>query len=93
MSVSASISSQPVTAVVSGGTVSASVPTAMAVQAAVAGGVGPQGPTGPKGDAAGTLDQLDDVQLASPADGQVVRYDAQSSQWTNQPLVINGGNF
>lgn len=90
MSVSASISSQPVTAVVSGGTVSASVPTAMAVQAAVAGGVGPQGP---KGDAAGTLDQLDDVQLASPADGQVVRYDAQSSQWTNQPLVINGGNF
>lgn len=90
MSVSASISSQPVTATVSGDTVAASVPAAAAVQAAVTGGIGPQGPSGVSG---GLFDELSDVAVSQPGDGQVVRYDAQSSQWTNQQLVINGGNF
>lgn len=90
MSVDATVTTQPITASVSGGTVSASVPSAGAVTATVSGGVGPQGPAGNSGN----LGDLQDVQLNSLAAGDVLRRDG--SKWKNYPesnLVIDGGNW
>ena len=90
MTIQASVTTQQITAAVSGGTVAASVPAAAAVQAAVTGGLGPQGPAGTDG---GLIDGLADVEVAAAADGQILRYDAQAGQWKNQAAEINGGNF
>ena len=90
MTIQASVTTQQITAAVSGGTVAASVPAAAAVQTAVTGGLGPQGPAGSDG---GLIDDLADVQVAAASDSQVLRYDAQAGQWKNQTLTVNGGNF
>lgn len=90
MSVSATITTQPVTASVSGSTVAASVPAPAAVQASVSGGVGPQGPAGPAG--SNTLSALTDVSVSGTANGDLLRYDG-SSWRNNQADVIDGGNW
>jgi hypothetical protein len=90
MTIQASVTTQQITAAVSGGTVAASVPAAASVQAAITGGIGPQGPAGTDG---GLIDGLADVEVAAAADGQILRYDAQAAQWKNQTAQINGGNF
>lgn len=91
MSVSATVVVSPITATVSGDTVSASVPAAGGVSATVTGGTGPQGPPGAAG---GVLNDLLDVQVSSPADGDLLRY--SSSRWTNtnqNDVIFDEGNF
>jgi hypothetical protein len=89
VSITATITTQPISSSVSGSTVAASVPTTT-VQAS-AGGVGPQGPQGPPGNT--QLSDLTDVFVSSPASGDVLRY--SDSAWRNRPeiLLIDGGNF
>lgn len=89
MSVEATVTSQPITASVSGGTVAASVPAAAAVSASVSGGVGPQGPAGNSGN----LGDLQDVQLVGLATGDVLRRDG--SKWKNyqDAALVDGGNY
>lgn len=89
MSITATITTQPITSSVSGSTVAASVPTT-SVQAS-AGGVGPQGPPGPAGSNA--LANLTDVSVSNVAAGDILRY--SDSAWRNRPehLLIDGGNF
>lgn len=50
---------------------------------AATGPAGPAGPTGPAGPA-GPLDILTDTTIATPADNQVLMYEASSSQWKNK---------
>lgn len=38
------------------------------------------------------LDQLEDVTVAAPADGEVLSYDAATSKWTNQPPAGGSGH-
>lgn len=89
MSVEITITSQPITASVSGGTVAASVPAAAAASATVSGGVGPQGPAGN----AGNLADLLDVQITSASTGDLLRRD--SGKWKNTPesQILDGGNW
>lgn len=90
--ISASVTSQPISASVSSGSISASVPGASPVAATVAGGVGPVGPAGPPGSNA--LSNLNDVEIASPSNGDLLRY--SNSKWRNyseQSLVLDGENF
>lgn len=94
MSVHATVSSQPITASVSGDRVAASVPAASAVQASVAGGVGPQGPAGPVGPAgSNALAALADVAIDAAATGDVLRY--SNGKWRDFPeaTLIDGGNY
>ena len=100
MSISATVTSQPIAATVSpGGTVSASVSSATAA-ASVTGGLGPQGPVGPQGPqgpagpGVSTLGDLSDVVAPSPAAGDVLRY--ASNKWRSYPetdLTLDGGNW
>jgi len=59
--------------------------------------VGPVGPPGPKGDtgdvSAFSVGQLQDVQLTSPTDGDILIFN--SSKFRNRPSVelVDGGNF
>jgi hypothetical protein len=90
VSISASVTAQPITASVSGGAISASVSSTV-VTASASGGVGPQGD---KGDAAGLLTQLTDTAISSVADGDVLRY--SSSKWRNYAesnITFDAGNF
>lgn len=93
MSITASVSSSPITARVSGSSISASVGSSP-VRASASGGVGPQGPQGVAGDASAvSIAAASDVQLASLADGDVLRY--SSSKWRNyaEKQLTDGGNF
>jgi len=55
--------------------------------------IGPAGPTGPSGiTTAGALDDLTDVLIVSPADGDLVKYSAGLGVWTNSNK-LDGGNF
>lgn len=46
--------------------------------------------TGPGGGGgASTLTNLDDVNISSPSDGQVLRYDNASSKWVNADTDIS----
>lgn len=83
----ASVTSQPITATVSGSTVSASV-TSLSSSVAASGGVGPQGPPGTNG---GPIEQLSNVEIVSAQAGQVLQYD--DGKWKNKPMGVNGGNF
>lgn len=90
MSISASVTAQPITATVSGtDTIAASVGSTV-ISASASGGIGPQGSSG---DAAGLLSQLTDTQISGPAEGDVLRY--SSSKWRNYPEanILDGGNF
>jgi hypothetical protein len=85
--ISASVTSQPITATVSGGTVSASV-TSSSSSVTIAGGVGPQGPAGTNG---GPLEQLSNVQITSAQPGDVLQYGG-ANKWQNNP-IIDGGSW
>ena len=56
------------------------------------GPIGPTGATGPSGTSNGPLDDLTDVLIISPADGDLVKYVASLSTWTNSNK-LDGGNF
>lgn len=88
--ITASVTSQPITATASGGGITASVGSST-ITASAGGGVGPQGPAGTSG---ASLDDLVDVDLASVATGDLLRYG--SGKWRNYPesnVVIDGQNF
>jgi hypothetical protein len=90
MSISASVTAQPITANVSGGIISANVGSSP-ITASASGGIGPQGASGAAG---GLLEQLQDVLISSVADGDVLRY--SSSKWRNFPetnMTFDAGNF
>jgi hypothetical protein len=90
VSITATVTSQPITANVSGGSISANVGSSL-VTASASGGIGPQGASGAAG---GLLEQLQDVLMASVADGDVLRY--SSSKWRNFPetnMTFDAGNF
>jgi len=58
-------------------------------QAAGGGGGGSSGSSGTSGvSGAGTLDDLTDVEITSPQDGDILVYDSTSNMWINQ---INTG--
>lgn len=91
---SVTVTTQPVQATVSGGTVTATVPTATAATASVTGGVGPVGPQGPQGIPGNALSAASDVVLANVSDGDLLRY--SSSKWRNHAetsLILDGENF
>jgi hypothetical protein len=85
----ASVQSPTISASVSGGTISATV-GASTISASAGGGIGPQGPSGAAG---GVLDDLADVTLASPSNGDLLRY--ASGAWRNYPEtnLTDGGHF
>jgi hypothetical protein len=89
--ITASVSSQPITATVTAsGSISASVGSSV-VTANAGGGIGPQGPSGTDG---GSLEQLANVQIVSAQNGDLLRY--SNSKWRNYPegdIVIDGQNF
>ena len=89
MSISASVTAQPITATVTESGISANVSSTV-ITASASGGVGPQGD---KGDAAGLLSQLTDTAISSVAEGDVLRY--SSNKWRNYPdtSITDGGNF
>lgn len=88
-SVSATVTSQPITATVTGSTVSAAV-TSSSSSVSASGGVGPQGPAGTSG---GPLEQLSNVQITSAQPGDVLRF--SNSKWRNSPEtdIVDGGNW
>ena len=88
-SISAAVASQPITATVSGSTVSAAV-TSSSSSVSIAGGVGPQGPAGTSG---GPIEQLSNVQITSAQPGDVLRF--SDSKWRNSPEtdIVDGGNW
>ena len=88
--ITASVSSQPITATVNAsGSISASVGSSV-VTANAGGGIGPQGASGAAG---GPLEQLSNVQIVSAQSGDLLRY--SSNKWTNvnETQVTDGGNF
>lgn len=58
----------------------------------IIGPVGPAGPTGPSGTSNGPLDDLTDVLIVSPGDGDVLKYSSGLAVWTNTNK-LDGGNF
>lgn len=92
--ITASVSSQPITATVNAsGSISASVGSSV-VEASAGGGIGPQGPQGVIGPPGNALSDASDVQLSGVAEGDVLRY--SNSKWRNYPegdIVIDGQNF
>ena len=56
------------------------------------GPVGPVGPQGPSGTSNGPLDDLTDVLIVSPSDGDVLKYSSGLAVWTNTNK-LDGGNF
>ena len=56
------------------------------------GAIGPAGPTGPSGSSSGPLDDLTDVLIISPADGDLLKYNSGLLTWTNSNK-LDGGNF
>lgn len=87
------VSTQPVSATVSGNTVVARVPAATAGTATVTGSGGPAGVAGPQGPPGNALSQAGDVELTAVADGDVIRY--SSNKWRNYPEanLVDGGNW
>jgi len=92
--ITASVSSQPITATVAAsGSISASVGSSV-VEASAGAGIGPQGPQGVIGPPGNALSGASDVQLSGVAEGDVLRY--SNSKWRNYPegdIVIDGQNF
>jgi hypothetical protein len=92
MSISASVTSQPITASAIGGSITASVGSSTVV-ATAGGGVGPQGPAGAAGTAGAGLGDLTNVELSGVADGDLLRYSSAKWRNVNQAVVTDGGNF
>lgn len=89
--ITASVTSQPITASAGGGGITATVGSST-VSAAASGGIGPQGPQGNLG--AGLAD-LTDVDVSAVAEGDLLRY-GNAGKWQNFPeanVVIDGANF
>lgn len=86
MSIAASVTSQTITASVSGATIAASVASS-AVTATASGGIGPPGA------AVSTLGDLADVQITNTQTGDVLR--RAGGVWTNYPELdlLDGGNI
>ena len=57
---------------------------------AIVGATGPTGPTGPAGGGAEDLDELTDVALTNPQDGDILVYNASTSSWVNLHVVDGG---
>jgi len=57
------------------------------------GGLGATGATGPQGatGSVGALDDLTDVTITTPSDGQVLTYDDDTSTWVNEDATGGGG--
>jgi len=87
--ISVNTTSQPITATVSGGAVSASV-TSSSSAVTIAGGVGPQGPQGVAGTPA-ALDQVPGVTITNAQAGDVLQYGG-SNKWQNNS-ILDGGNW
>lgn len=58
----------------------------------IVGPVGPVGPQGPSGTSNGPLDDLTDVLIVSPGEGDVLKYSSGLAVWTNTNK-LDGGNF
>lgn len=89
--ITATVTSQPITATASGGGITASVGSST-ITASAGGGIGPQGPAGTAG--AG-LGDLTDVDLAAVAEGDLLRHGGDG-KWRNFPesnVPIDGANF
>ena len=56
------------------------------------GPVGPVGPQGQSGTSNGPLDDLTDVLIVSPSEGDVLKYSSGLAVWTNTNK-LDGGNF
>lgn len=92
--ITATVTSQPITAAASGGGISATVGSST-ITASASGGIGPQGPAGPQGNPGAGLADLTDVDLAGVAEGDLLRY-GNGGKWQNFPeanVVIDGANF
>jgi hypothetical protein len=93
--ITASVSSQPITATVdASGSISASVGSSV-VEASAGGGIGPQGPQGVIGPPGNALSAASDVQLSNVAEGDLLRY-GSGGKWQNYPerdVVVDAGNF
>lgn len=93
--ITASVSSQPITATVAdSGSISASVGSSV-VEATAGGGIGPQGPQGVIGPPGNALSAASDVQLSGVAEGDLLRY-GSGGKWQNYPerdVVVDAGNF
>jgi len=85
--ISATVTSQPISATVTAAGVSVAVASSSSTVSA-GGGVGPQGPAGTSG---GPLEQLSNVQIVSAQPGDVLQYGG-SSKWQNNP-ILDGGNW
>jgi hypothetical protein len=88
--ITATVSSQPITASVSGsGNISASVGSS-SITASAGGGIGPQGPAGSAGSALG---DLAGVTLTSVQEGDLLQY--SSGKWSNNAVnsIVDFGNF
>ena len=93
MSITASVSGNPITASVTEDGASVAV-SPVAISATVLAGIGPQGPAGVGGEVgSSTLAGLTDVQITSAAEGDVLRYNG--SKWADHSelLLTDGGNF
>lgn len=86
---SVSVTSQPISAIVTSSGVSATVASTSSTVSA-GGGVGPQGPAGTSG---GPIEQLSNVQIASVQAGDVLRF--SNAKWRNSPEtdIVDGGNW
>ena len=93
MSITASVSGNPITATVTEDGASVAV-SPVAISATVLAGIGPQGPSGVGGDVgSATLAGLTDVEITSADEGDVLRYNG--SKWADYAEInlTDGGNF
>ena len=57
---------------------------------AIVGATGPTGPTGPTGGGATVLNDLTDVVITNPQDGDILVYNATTSKWVNLSTIDGG---
>lgn len=97
MSITASVSSRPISATASGNGVTATV-GASQVSVKTSGGIGPAGPqgatgaTGPAGPPSNVVD-MQDVEVSGLTDGDLLRYSNGAFRNYNETLITDGGNF
>lgn len=93
MSITASVSGNPITASVTEDGASVAV-SPVAISATVLAGIGPQGPSGDQGSVgSSTLAGLTDVQITAAAEGDVLRYNG--SKWADHSEInlTDGGSY
>lgn len=93
MSITASVSGNPITASVTEDGASVAV-SPVAISATVLAGIGPQGPAGAGGEiGSSTLAGLSDVQITAAAEGDVLRYNGTKWSDYSELLLTDGGHF